>query len=453
MKIDAESEMMLRYISEDFVLITGDGEEHAFHIAKGRRLLRKGFRSHCAHRYGKILVVDDDGKEEQKPSGDVWWEWDSTHRREAMYVTMQPTTKSEADDDPDIFNLWHERKKEMAEPNMSATLEDVQILLDHLMYISDGDQIGVQYFLNWLAQLYQTPGIKIPVAILMYSEKAGVGKSSLHKLISRVFGPSMVTSCTGAQLAKQFNDVIEHRRMVFVNEMPKSEKADHYERFKNDVSEEFVHFEGKGRASKEIRNIAHYIISTNHKDALPLMKGDRRNCALVCTADRKPDEYYQNLIPWMESEGPALLAGVLAQWKFPAEWDPYAPAPQTEAAQALQRDSRSVLAITIEDLIAEGRAPFDLELRPYIDIATHLNSLYGDNLLRGVCINHKTLPIALQAAGAVQLNPESKRPSDKPWCWRRVEFWQSKSPKERRDYMLSGVPMTLVKNGEVVGHE
>jgi hypothetical protein len=78
---------------------------------------------------------------------------------------------------------------------------------------------------------------------------------------------------------------------VFINEMARSEKADGYEHFKSQVSGEFIQFEGKGRASKEIRNIAHFIITTNHEDALPLMEKDGRIAVLRCLSDRREDSY------------------------------------------------------------------------------------------------------------------------------------------------------------------
>lgn len=439
-KIDAESREILRYISEDFVQYVGGKQEVALHVASGDLLTKSGLAVYCAKHYGDLLFTDDQGKEERVAAGAIWWSWNDPEKRVIRRVVMEPTEKSELDDDPEVFNLWHMRKKEMAEPNMSATLDDVEILINHLMYISDGDQQGVLYFLNWLAQLYQTPGIKIPVAIMMYSEFGGVGKSSLHKLISRVFGPSMTGSCTGHQIQKQFNDVVEHKRLMFVNEMPKSEKQDHYEQFKNAISEEFVQFEGKGRASKEVRNIAHYIVTTNHTKALPLMKGDRRICVLMCTAPRKSDEYYERLIPWMENEGPALLAGVLAQWQFPASWNPHAPAPQTDAAKYMQEEAKSNLDTLLEEMIADGMAPFDLDCGKVMDLVVQMQTLHGTTLLKGIAVNHRTLPAALERAGAKQryahnVRDDGTQTNTRVWIWRNHDKWINYHGGELMDYI------------------
>ncbi len=440
-KIDAESREILRYISEDFVQYVGGKQEVALHVASGDMITKAGLANYCAKHYGDLLFVDSEGKEERVSAGATWWTWNDPEKRVVRRIVMEPTQLSEADDNPEVFNLWHMRKKEMAEPDMTASLESVEILVNHLMYISDGDQQGVLYFLNWLAQLYQAPGIKIPTAILMYSEFGGVGKSSLHKLISRVFGQSMTGSCTGHQIQKQFNDVVEYKRLVFVNEMPKSEKADHYEQFKNAVSEEFVQFEGKGRASKEIRNIAHYIITTNHTKALPLMKGDRRICVLKCTAQRKDDAYYTRLINWMENEGPGLLAGVLAQWVFPAGWDPYAPAPQTDAAKFMQEEAQSSLDSLLVEMIEEGMAPFDLDGGKPMDLLVQLQTLHGATLLKGVPLNHRTLPATLKRIGAqfrlVHLPlPNGGQTTARIYVWRNwEEKWINWNPVELHNYV------------------
>lgn len=439
-KIDAESREILRYISEDFVQYVGGKQEVALHVASGDMITKAGLATYCAKHYGDLLFVDSEGKEERVSAGATWWTWNDPEKRVVRRVVMEPTQVPESEDNPEVFNLWHMRKKEMAEPDMTATLDSVEILINHLMYISDGDQQGVVYFLNWLAQLYQTPGIKIPTAILMYSEFGGVGKSSLHKLISRVFGPTMTGSCTGHQIQKQFNDVVEHKRLVFVNEMPKSEKQDHYEQFKNAVSEEFVQFEGKGRASKEIRNIAHYIITTNHTKALPLMKGDRRICVLKCTAQRKDDAYYTRLINWMENEGPGLLAGVLAQWQFPAGWDPYSPAPQTESAHFMQEESRSNLESLLEEMIADSMAPFDLDAGKPMDLVVQLQTLHGATLLKGIAVNHRTLPHALEKIGAKQRrcsypNDKGGQYTSRVWIWRNEAKWLNVPGEDLQAYL------------------
>ena len=438
MKIDNESKEILRYISEDFVMLVKAGSCVAYHVESGDELGKDGFKQYCSKHYGDIILIDEkDGQQTQTraAAGDIWWAWNDPLRRVVRRVVMEPTSLPENDDNPEVFNRWHQLKETMAEPNHAATVDDVGILLRHLLYISDNDTIGVAYFLNWLAWMYMHPDDKIPTAILFYSKMGRVGKSILHRLLRQVFGPAMVGTCTGSAINKQFDDVVEHKRIVFINEMARSDKVDGYERFKNMISEDLVSFEGKGRAAKEIRNVAHYIITTNHNDALPLMEKDGRVLVLRCTADRQPDGYYKTLVEWIDGPGPGALANVLLNWTFPKGWDAFAPVPQTAATTIMQRESRGALVLFIEELIEERRPPFDKDIGRVLDVNMQMETLYGVSM-KGMRLNNRTLPQALERAGAINMpvscytDKDGKSSTTRSWCWRNQEKWQVASGQE-----------------------
>ncbi|WP_423503376.1 primase-helicase family protein [Pseudomonas fluorescens] len=441
MKIDNESQEILLYISEDFVLYTKAGSVVAYHAESGDELTKDGLKHYCAKHYGDILLIgqDKDGNQTRTrtSAGDIWWVWDHPLRRVVRRIVMEPTSLPINDDNPEVFNRWHRLKETMAEPNVAATTDDIGILLRHLLYISDNDTVGVAYFLNWLAWMYLHPDDKIPTAVLFYSKMGRVGKSILHRLLRQVFGPGMVGTCTGAAINKQFDDVVEHKRIVFINEMARSDKVDGYERFKNMISEDIVSFEGKGRAAKEIRNIAHYIITTNHEDALPLMEKDGRILVLRCIADRQPDAYYKALVEWIDGPGPAALAGVLLKWTFPKDWDAFAPVPQTASTLLMQKQSRGGLANFLEELMAAGKPPFDRDGGRCTALIEQLCSEYPNNT-KSLHINNRTLPTALQQIGAQKVGSGTAS-SDNGWCWRRIDFWSAQPVKAWAAYLSGGV--------------
>lgn len=459
--IDTESREILRYISQDFVLLGAQGKEVAYHIESGDMLNQKFFVKYCTKHYGDITIVNADGKEERAASGAIWWTWNDPMQRVVRRLVMEPTSKSEEEDNPEVFNLWYQRKKTMVAPDMTATFEDIKPLTDHLMYISDGDRVVVMFFLNWLATLYLRPDIKIPSGILMYSKKNGVGKSMLWHLLAAVFGPIMVGSCSGRALTKSFDDVTEHKRILMINEMARSEKADGYENFKNMISEEQVSFEGKGRAARDIVNITHYIVTTNNLDALPLMQGDRRIAVFMCNAEPKSDDYYTRLRAWMENEGPALVAGVLAQWKFDADWNPYAPVPQTEAAKTLQNASQGTLYIKLLEMKEARQPPFDKDAFTADQIAAVLEK--SDKAKLWGCA--VTSPAVGKALGKMGWEPwkgkvkyshaKNSAPVQVYLMTPGDDWWWSKSPEARGAYLEGVGNLSLVQDqsGEVVNHE
>lgn len=454
-KIDYESRELLRYISEDFVMWASGSKLVAYHIESGDELGEKGFEQYCAKHYGDVLYItqDKDGKdvEQRVPAGKVWWQWNEPQRRVVRRIVMEPTSKPELEDNPEAFNRWHVLKHTMAERNMSATRADIQILANHLMYLSDGDVVGVAFFLCWLAQLYQTPEIKMPTAQTLYSKHGRVGKNLMQRLISKVFGKPLVASCTGKMLQKNFDDAIEHKRIVFINELARSDRADGYENFKSQVSEEDTQFEGKGRASKEIRNIAHYIITTNHEDALPLMENDGRIAVLRCTSERQSDAYYKTLVEWIDGPGAPALANVLATWEFPAGWDPYAPVPQTAAAKAMQKAARGDLACTLEVLSREGAQPFDKDCGRVMAMIAILDTAHSA-ALRGIKVNHRTLPAALERLGAVQIGSGTAS-KDSAWFWRNQDYWASVPTAVLLAYIRDSIIPDDYPKTEVSDHE
>lgn len=456
MKIDEESREILRYISEDFVMLTKPGSVVAYHVESGDELNKDGLKHYCAKHYGDVILLttDKDGQQIQtrKSSAEIWWEWNDPLRRVVRRIVMEPTSKPETDDNPEVFNRWHVLKGTMAEPDYHATTDDIGILFRHLMYLSGGDAVGVAFFLNWLAQLYQTPEIKMPTAVLLYSKAGRVGKNLMQRLLTKVFGPPLVSGCTGKQLQKNFDDAIEHKRLVFINEMARSEKADGYENFKSQVSEADTQFEGKGRASKQIRNIAHYIITTNHEDALPLMEGDGRIAVLRCLEPRKDDAYYDELVTWIDGPGAPALANVLATWQFPAGWKPHAPVPQTAAAKAMQAAARDELEVLIAELVEAGTEPCERDIVTVDELCAKLNTIYSSSLRRPA--NRTSVGRALKAIGAEYCEKRIESPDGKTspnrsfYLLRNKDQWANATPKQRADHLNKGARLFAVQQPE-----
>ncbi|TKD39918.1 primase-helicase family protein [Azotobacter chroococcum] len=426
-----DSAGVARLMCQWYVLVTGKTTE-LYRISDGATYGRDSGITHLNHTFGALTFTwtDESGAvhEEDILAGDYFWNYKDQWRRIVSKVVFEPGAPDYVPGG-DMYNTYPALATTMVPPGMNATAEDIQPLIDHLMFISDGDADGVAYFLCWLATLYQRPGLKIPSAILLYSRQSRMGKSMLFELLSRVFGPPMVGQAPGSMLHTKWKlDLVRNKRLMVFNELSRADKADHYEELKAFISERGLFAEGKGDKAREVPNTTHCIITTNNSDCLPLMDGDGRFLVLRCEADRRPDEYYQQLGAWMEGPGPALLAGVLAHYKFPAGWDPYAPVPQTKAVKQTQREARGgPLADFICDLIERGKPPFDRDHGNVTGIIEQLHVEYPGNS-RSFRLNNRTVPTALQVAGAVSVGPFDYRvgrmtKTARAWVWRNHERW------------------------------
>lgn len=450
--IDRESREILRYISEDLIMVTGEGPVVAYHIETGCRLTKEGLKHYCAKRWGTILqaVAARGGGLEWKrlPAGDIWWEWNDPDRRVVLHLVMEPTSLLEHEDNPDVFNLWHVLKREMAQRNLTATRDDMVILWVHLLYVAGGDVAGVVRFLCWLAWLYQHPEDKLPTAFMFYSEHRRVGKNLVGRLITRVFGaPLVLADGDGSLLTKNFDDALLNKRIAIINEVRLAGKErDRFEVFKNRVSAERVVVEPKGRPAREVRNTVHYILTTNHEDALPLTENEGRVNVLRCLEPRKEDAYYETLVEWIDGPGAGVFANVLANWDFQG-WNPHAPAPQTAAAKDMQHASRGHGINFLEDRIASREGCFSLQIGRCQAVYNQLsgNAIYT-KLVDSYGIKPETLPGMFKKLGCKQLfkpganGKPSTNPNTKVWCWANPEWWDQQPVSVWNDYITSRVP-------------
>lgn len=454
--IDNESRELLKQISIDFMMFTGASAPMAYHIEDGDKMSKEGFVIYCDKHYGNVYFINETGAEVDRASaGDIWWKWSDPSRRVVRRIVMEPTSAPEHEGNPEVFNRWYALRKTMAIPDYDATKEDAAPFISHLMQISDGDQIGVMYFLNWLATLYQFPDVKIPVAILMYSQYGGVGKNLVQRLLARVFGDPLVAGVSGKRMQSNFMDAIEHKRIIIINELARSDRADGYEDFKTQISESKTQFEGKGRAAREVRNIAHYIITTNNIDALPLMQNDRRIAVLMTVSQPLAPSYYDGFVKWIDGPGAGIVANLLRTWQFPADWNPHAPAPQTEAALAVQRESRGALHGLVERAIETDYR--DLDLVTSEGVAITVATKYG------AILDKRPSPGAvgkeLKALYGKSEQKDIKRPGQplerkvRFYVVRHAEQWGRASPEDRGTHLETGKRPFAVQSTEGADHE
>lgn len=437
--IDRESRETLRYISEDFVMLASGSKLMAYQIASGDEMGKEGFKQFIATHYGRVVmtVLDKDGNETQKeaPAGDIWWEWNDPLRRVVRRVVMEPTSKSahqDADENPEVFNRWHILKETMVEPDGRSTRADIKIFEDHLLFLSDNDQPGVQHFLCWLAWMYQFPEKKKqPVAPYLSSPLGGVGKSMIFPLLSVVFGPPLCAELSGKDLIKSqgFTSRLEGRRLIWVNEVERDRNGDVSGTLKDWIDGTTVNFESKGRNSQTHKNIMHFVLTGNKKDAIELMENDRRYSVLRCTSRPKDRAYYAAFLEWRDGPGPAALANVLKHWVFPDDWDAYGPAPQSAAARELQQQSVDPMVEVLSPLLDKRLSPFDKDVGRYAGMARPI-AVMCEGIVPGRLTPNRFANV-MEALGASRIgNPNATAARYKAWCWRRPSYWGNKGPDD-----------------------
>lgn len=178
----------------------------------------------------------------------------------------------------------------------------IQPLLDHILsVIVGGDETVNKYFLDWLAHIIQRPEEKTRKCIILYSKEQQVGKGLLINFLrTRVFGSRLLYQANGqGSLAKQFNNLLDGKLLINVDEAREDQKAnqDLYDKLKNMITESTQEIEKKNVDSEIRPSYLNFLVTTNNSRSVWVDHHDSRNVFIECSNHRRGDEsYFKNLL-------------------------------------------------------------------------------------------------------------------------------------------------------------
>ena len=158
-----------------------------------------------------------------------------------------------------------------------------------------------KFIMNWLALIYQFPGINLQTNLWILGQQYGIGKGTLIKAMKGILGSDAVNTLNKDELIKGFNGSIAGKILVEVSEFKREEdtkfkKAFDYEHWLKDNScEEYVSIQAKGANAYNTVNISNYIITGNEENPIDIRPDDRRNCFIRTTDDKQWQPYAINL--------------------------------------------------------------------------------------------------------------------------------------------------------------
>ena len=171
---------------------------------------------------------------------------------------------------PDMLNTWEGFAVDPAPGDVSPFKDYV------LNVLCSGDEKLARYFTQWLAHVFQHPGRKGGVAIVMRSAQ-GNGKGQLAKLLLRIMGDLFTQYNGTTKLTGQFNITLMTTLLAFIDEA-KARGAEN-DTIKGLVTESQALFEGKGSNAIKGQSFTRLIFASNEV-VLKIDKGDRRYCVL-----------------------------------------------------------------------------------------------------------------------------------------------------------------------------
>lgn len=269
-------------------------------------------------RVGKKLV----------PTADLWIQ--DPGRVTTHTVTYRPG-HPEFTTDPEgapALNLWRQRHR----PASSVSVEP---FLRHVEYLVP-DAKERERFIDWLAHAEQCPGVLPHTHYLMVTPQTGIGRNWLASLLARVWTGAVRLgfNLVGA-MQSGFNGALSRRLFVIVDELKAADTgygaANHGQQLKAMLTTEHRPINPKfGRQHVEF-NCARWLMLSQHYDALPLERNDRRVIVITNPTERRPPDYYAGLYALLDD--PKFIDAV-GNWLGARDikgFNPSAPAPMTES--------------------------------------------------------------------------------------------------------------------------
>ncbi|MBD2835970.1 hypothetical protein ID144_02810 [Pseudomonas sp. JM0905a] len=172
----------------------------------------------------------------------------------------------------DLVNLWE--APEIRPSGKIVAREEVGPFMEFLQrWFPDEDERI--YFGTWLTWTIRYPDQRIVATPVLRSEH-GVGKGFfVETLMAELLGKKAVAACHIKDVVGDFNDVIEGKTLILIDEMYKSGKStvDALKSFQGNAT---MPLRRKHKPVVPIDNYVNFIITSNDHSPIELEKGDRR---------------------------------------------------------------------------------------------------------------------------------------------------------------------------------
>ena len=201
------------------------------------------------------------------------------------------------------YNLWQPFYGEkLLENNFEFMEHDLNVFKNHIKVLCNHDELVTDYFIKWIAHMFQKPADK-STCISLISEE-GAGKGSLMDLLNILLGKGKLLTTTKPELHcwGTFNMVMKDAFLVNLNEIGKHKTVMAQGEIKGLITDKSLMIYPKGKEGFEIISYSRWIVTTNSPDgAFQTYEGDRRNIIIESGSDLiKNTEYfnywYKNLL-------------------------------------------------------------------------------------------------------------------------------------------------------------
>ena len=236
-----------------------------------------------------ILELDDTGKMKKKPIFDKWIS--DTTRRKYQSIDFMPY--GNINNCPEhIFNTFEgfAINKKSVDNDMDMNIDNFTEFISNLVGEHDILKNGgnfkdcpkTNYFIKYIAQMFQFPE-KRSDKIIVLKGWTGTGKDTLLKLFRSLMGYKYCdTTGDPTDLFKDFNDILDSKIAVFLNEMEGSDGVKIQEKLKELATREVNKVNSKHEKRVVQQNKLRLFVLSNNDSPVSIQIHDRRYIVFNC---------------------------------------------------------------------------------------------------------------------------------------------------------------------------
>jgi hypothetical protein len=247
------------------------------------------------------------------------------------------------------LNLW----KGFSVPPQAG---DWSLLKEHILKnLCCGNEAYCDYLIKWMAFIVQ---FKKPteVAVVLRGDNEGTGKTFFSKHFGKLFGRHAMLISNPAHILGQFNPHLETSLVIGAEEAIFSGDKRQRDAFWSLITGATITIEPKGYPIYTVPSYLNFILTTNHKLAVPVSASARRIFELeVGTAQRQNKPYFDKIEAQLKAGGYAGMLHDLLHMDL-SEFD-VTNCPKTEYLKASQALSVNGVDALVMKACSEARVP------------------------------------------------------------------------------------------------
>lgn len=290
-----------------------------------------------------------------------------------------------------------------------------RVIEAHYLGLFDDPADG-EFLLDWMAHNVQHPGLKILWTPVILGVQ-GDGKTSIKNILTLVMGEQNVRDIDYSNLASQFNAYAEGACVAALEELRVVGQSGHgvMDALKPLITNEIISITRKGKDSIQVPNTQNYIGFTNHHNALPMDKNDRRYAILKTKYENREqmledtgDEYWQR---FHDSYKVGNNAEIIRGWLLNRDisgFDRSFPPPMSPHKLRMIEDARPQEDQIIMDVIEDLEDYFTAE------------EVVRECGREGAKVNSKRIAKVAKEMGFVNERLRIDGPKERVWCLEKV---------------------------------